>query len=286
MNYLGMFVTARNWALIALLAAGVSAHAAPWKFFAMDNGVGRGVWSAEQQASTLQELGYDGISYNYTTSADVTIWLSALQARQLRLFGIYVAAQIDGEPLLPPGFTEAVPLLKGSGAVIWLILPKPKTAIHGDDELQKRVRQIADLADTAGLRVVLYPHFGFQLATAEQAWSLVQRVDRKNVGLTFNLAHELAAGNGPRLTEIIRKIAPALEMVSLNGATDRAGPGWDNYIKVLGTGEFPVDSVLRTLAEVKYAGPVGLQAYNIKGETKANLASSVRAWKTLTADIR
>ena len=149
-----------------------------------------------------------------------------------------------------------------------------------------RIRQIADLADSAGLRVVLYPHFGFQLATAEQAWSWIQRVERKNVGLTVNLAHELAAGNGPRLVEIIRKVAPALEMVSLNGATDRAGPGWDNYIKVLGTGDYDVGQVLRTLAEVRYRGPVGLQAYNVKGETRANLESSFRAWKTLTADIR
>jgi len=251
----------------------------------MDNGVGRGVWSPEKQASTLREIGFDGISYNYTTPADLARWLAELKSRNLRLYGIYLGARIDADPAVPAGLPEAVALLRGSGAVIWLTLPKPAEPGNYDNQAVQRIRQVADLAGSAGLRVVVHPHFGFYVASAEQALALVTRVERANVGLTVNLAHELAAGHGPRLPAILRHVAPLLQMVSLNGASDRPGPGWDNYIKVLGTGDYDVKALLDVLREVNYTGPVGLQCYNLKGEPQANLAAAHRAWTSLTAAL-
>jgi sugar phosphate isomerase/epimerase len=272
-------------AIWSALFVAVETRSAPWEFFAMDNGVGRGVWPPEQQASVLHEIGFDGISYNYTTAADLARWLAELKSRQLRLYGIYLGAQIDAAPALPADLPESVALLRGSGAVIWLTLPKPSKPGNHDEQAVQCVRQAADLAATGGLRVVLYPHAGFYIATAEQALALLHRVERANVGLTVNLAHELAAGNGSRLPAIIRQVAPLLQMVSLNGASDRSGPGWDNHIKLLGTGDYDVAELLRVLRAVNYTGPVGLQSYNVKGEPKANLAAAHRAWTRLTAPL-
>jgi sugar phosphate isomerase/epimerase len=130
----------------------------------------------------------------------------------------------------------------------------------------------------------LYPHLGCVPATAEEAMRLVTRCERANVGLTVNLSHELAAGNGARLVEIIRRVAPKLELVSINGATDQPGALWKNYIQPLGKGDYDVGAVLRALHEVNYTGPVGLQAYGVAGEPRENLAASVRAWRSLTAN--
>ena len=272
--------------LFALLLANALPAVAPaagpaYELFAMDNGVGRGVWSPERQASTLREIGFDGISYNYTKPGDLKAWLAELGARQLRLYGIYFGVQLQGESPLPAGLAEAVQLLRGTGAVLWLTIPKPK--LPGDYaalEL-KRVQEVADLAASAQLRVVLYPHFGFHLATAEHAFELAARSGRANVGVTFNVCHELAAGNGRRAAEIIRRVAPRLAMVTINGATDRPGPGWDNYIKRLGEGEFDVAGVLQTLSEVNYRGPVGIQYYSLKGEPRENLEASMLAWRAM-----
>ena len=87
---------------------------------------------------------------------------------------------------------------------------------------------------------------------------------------------------GNVLPEIIRRVSPRLELVSINGATDRAGPGWENYIKLLGDGDYDVPGILRTLVEVKYRGPVGIQFYNVKGDPLENLRTTMRAWKSLS----
>lgn len=267
-------------ALCALFT--VTAQAAPgFDLFAMDNGVGRGTWSPEQQAAALHELGYQGISYNYTGAADLATCLKALRPRKLELYGVYFPARLEGEPGLPPDLGQAVRLLEGSRAALWLTIPA--SSQPGDHEAQavRRIREAANLAATAGLRVVLYPHKGFYMATAEHAFALTLKAARTNVGVTVNLAHELAAGNGARLPDVIRQVAPCLSLVTLNGATDRPASGWDNYIKLLGDGDYDVQAILRTLHEVRYRGPVGLQFYNVKGDVRANLQSAMRAWQSL-----
>jgi sugar phosphate isomerase/epimerase len=254
------------------------------ELFAFDNGVGRTAWPGELQARTLRELGYQGITYNFTTPEDIAARVGAIQQAGLRMYGLYVPARLGNEQTFAPGVAETVRALRGSGAVLWLIVPKPAKAGAYDEEVVQKVREAADLAASAGLRVVLYPHKGFYLADVEHACRVALLTQRANVGVTVNLCHELAAGNGPRLPAIIRQVAPLLQMVSVNGATDRPGGTWDDYIQVLGRGEYDVAAILRTLREVNYQGPIGLQFYNVKGETRANLEQSMLAWHTLTRD--
>jgi hypothetical protein len=52
-------------ALVSLVTV-LSADEPAFEFFVFDNGVGRGMWTPEEQAAILKQLGYDGISYNYT----------------------------------------------------------------------------------------------------------------------------------------------------------------------------------------------------------------------------
>lgn len=104
-------------------------------------------------------------------------------------------------------------------------------------------------------------------------------MNRPNVGLTFNLAHELAAGHAGRLDSIIKAIAPHLLLVSLNGA-DPSG-GWEQVIRPLDEGSLDVAAVLRHLDAAGYRGPIGLQCYNIKGEPETLLQRSIAAWRKL-----
>lgn len=254
--------------------------------FAMDNGVGRGTWSPEQQAATLAELGYSGISYNYTRASDLPLWQAALAKHQLNLVALYFPLRLDGEPL-PADFSAALSHLRGTDTVLWTIIPQPTAKNISASELESaaltRLRDLADRAAAHQLRVVLYPHKGFYLATAEHAFALTQKLRRPNVTLTFNLCHELAAGHGPRLQEILRHVAPALSLVTLNGASDLPGSGWENYIQLLGRGTYDLAPLFRTLESLHYRGPIGIQFYNIKGDTRTNLETTLTAWRTLTA---
>ena len=249
-------------------------------FFAFDNGVGRGKLSPAEQAEILKELGYDGISYNETV--DLTNRLAAFRAVQLKIFALYVHGFLDQPERYEAGLTNAVRMLKGTDTIIWLTIRK--IVGEHDAEAVKLVQEVADLAATGGLRVALYPHSGFYVATAEDALRVLKQVNRPNVGLTLNLCHELMAGHGDRLPEIIKACSPHLYLVSLNGA-DR-GPTVKDTIKVLGEGRVDVAAFLKLLEDAGYRGPIGLQCYNLPGDPRDNLARSMTAWRKMSKGAR
>ncbi|HRE81492.1 MAG TPA: TIM barrel protein [Opitutaceae bacterium] len=252
-------------------------------FFPLDNAVGRGEWSAEKQATFLQQLGFDGISYNYTNAADIARCRAELEKRNLKFFGLYFAVRLGQPEPLPADFLESVRALSGSGCALWVIFPSPITAGNYDEDLVKHLRALSALGQEHGLPVVIYPHAGFYIATAEQALRFVDQLPELPIGMTVNLSHELHAGNGHRLKEIIERAGPKMTMMTINGASDIPGKGWNNFIKPLDEGDYDVQGLLRFARNRGFTGPVGLQAYNVKLPPEENLQRAITTWKRWAA---
>lgn len=264
--------------LLFLLSVLALATAAEPLFFAFDNGVGRGELTPVQQATMLKELGYGGIGYTGTTQ--LAERQRAFADAGLVITSLYVACKIGSPPTCDAGLLESLPLLKERGIALWL-------TVHGqgdDDAAAAAVRLVAEPAAQHGVPVVLYPHFGFRVATAEQALPIVEKLALPNVGLTLNLCHELRAGNGPRLPQIIRATAKQLRLVSINGA-EPSGSDWGTLIKPLGEGRFDVLALLRELHAVGYDGPVGLQCFAVPGDQRTNLQKSLATWRQYRAAL-
>ena len=246
----------------------------PHAFFAFDNGTGRGELPPETQAKMLKELGYDGIGY--TGATGIPEILAALDKYRLKLFSIYVGAFVGPEgPSYDPGLAAAIEQLNGRYTVIWLTVQG--TAENGDEQAVQVVRQVGEPAETAKLRVALYPHVGFYVARVEDTLRIVKQVNRPNVGASFNLCHWLRVGDEPNMKLRMEQSRPHLFLVSINGA-DHEG-GWDRLIQTLDRGEFDVYEFVRTLHETGYTGPIGLQCYNVRGDRRENLSRSIAAWK-------
>jgi len=267
--------------LSLMLAQGLSAGDAKRvpknPFFAFDNGVGRGRWSPQQQADFLKELGYAGIGY--TGTRDLPERLGVFKSRGLRVFSLYVHCYPGREEAYPPQLVEALEQLDGTGIMLWLTV-QGKT---NDEQAVRILRELADAAAPHGVKIALYPHFGFYVATARDALRLAKMTGRKNVGVSINLCHELRAGNTVQLGDIIKAAASRLFLVSINGADNEGG--WDKLIQPLDRGEFDVRRFLVQLKDVGYAGPIGLQCYNIKGDIRENLERSMKAWRELSQSL-
>jgi sugar phosphate isomerase/epimerase len=268
-------------AAIMIWTAGPLLAASPLTnpFFAFDNGTGRDEHvPLQEQAELVKRTGYAGLGF--TGTQHIPEMLDALESRGLKMFSVYVTARIDGDkPSYDPGLPEAIRQLKGHGTVIWLTVNG--TAPDGDARATAVVREIADMAAASGLRVALYPHWGLYVARIEDAVRVVKNVDRANVGVTFNLAHFLAAKDEPNLDARLREALPYLYMVSINGAEHQGG--WDRLIQPLDRGEFDVFTLLKKLVAMGYSGPIGLQCYHVAGDREENLTRSMAAWRKFSA---
>ena len=254
-------------------------------FFAFDNGTGRGKRPLDEQAEMLKDLGYAGIGF--TGTKQIPELLKELDARKLKMFSTYVALKLDGErPTFDADLPAAIEQLKGRETALWLyILGKGPATPEKDAAAVGQIREIAALAEKSGLNVVLYPHFGFYVATVEDALRLAEQADRKNVGVSFNLCHWLREGEKRTALEpLLKRAMPRLMLVSINGA-DNEGPSWDRLIQTLDRGDYDVYAALQTLRRLGYTGPIGLQCYNIKGDERENLARSIGRWQQYVAGM-
>jgi sugar phosphate isomerase/epimerase len=272
-------------ATVAWAAAGAAAQGLQNPFFAFDNGTGRdeGV-SFEAQAKMLKELGYAGIGF--TGTQRIPEMLKALDANGLKMFSTYVEACVDpSKPPYDPGLKAAIEQLKGRDTMIWLFMTGGRaSSAEADGRAVAIVRKIAGMAERSGLRVALYPHTGLYVARVEDAIRLVKKVDRKNVGASFNLCHFLKVDSEKNLQPRLKEAMPYLFVVSINGADGGAtnAMGWDRLIQTLDRGTFDVSRVLKTLKQLDYVGPIGLQCYAVRGDAHDNLRRSIDAWHKLS----
>ncbi|MES1258709.1 MAG: sugar phosphate isomerase/epimerase family protein [Acidobacteriota bacterium] len=259
--------------LLIIFSAGLL-QARDTPLYVFDNGTGRGELSIEEQTELTRKTGYEGIFYSGV--ANIPRLLAAHRARGLKVPGIYTGMNLaDPKPGYDPGLPAAIRQLQGSGALITFTVNGK--APNGDDVAVPVIRAVADMAAQAGLKVALYPHYGFHVARIKDALRVRGKVDRANVGIVFNLCHFLRSGDEANMPATLREALPYTLMVSINGA-DHEGD-WDRLIQPLDRGSFDVKGFLKTLEAMGYAGPIALQCYNVKGDREENLRRSMAAWR-------
>lgn len=147
------------------------------------------------------------------------------------------------------------------------------------------LREMSDLARDSGSQLLLYPHINCWVERIEDAVRVAAKVDRPNVGVMFNLCHWLRVDPKRDYKPLFEQAIPRLWAVSINGAdVFDPQPGWAHYLQPLDRGSFDVGGLLRTLKELGYQGPIGLQCFGIGGDAREHLAASMAAWRKLNEE--
>jgi sugar phosphate isomerase/epimerase len=275
----------KNSLVILTMLAVVWSHAraAEPAFFAMDTGTKDATHKTpEQQVALVQEVGFAGIAPIYHNPGMLRETLAALDQRKLKMYGVYVPLDLHSATPISPAIRDVIEQLRGRDAYLWLYVnfpTHPTSDPAGDAVAVPVMRQVADLAKEAGVKVSLYPHLRNWVERVEDGARLAKQVDRENFGVTFNLCHWLMVGDTD-LDASLRAALPHLQMVTINGA-DQGNKALNACIKPLGTGTYDVGGVLSKLSSLGWHGPIGLQHFGIGGDAKANLQRSMDAWRIL-----
>ena len=263
--------------------------AGPNPFFAMDTATQDSKHrTAKEQVEMLKELGYDGIGLNYTGCDELSEMLQQLDRNGLRLFTVYLGVNIDPDQQKhDPRLTDVIEILQGRNTILWLFVTSQRyepSTFEGDAGAAEIIREVADMAAKAKIRVALYPHYGFWLERVEDAVRVAEKVNRPNVGVTFNLCHWLRVGSENNVKPVLRLVMPHLFVVTINGAHSR-GKDWKDLIQTLDQGSFNVRDFLKTLKDCGYTGPIGLQGYGTEGDVYENLKRSINAWRGMSQHL-
>lgn len=272
-----------NWKILTLSALVLAGVARANPFFAMDTAV-RNL----DVLDTVKQLGYDGVGWKSGPSAQLAAEAQQIRQHGLKLFSIYgyVGTILTKTNLTWNSQLEAdLAALKGTDTIVWLPIASTEftnSSPDGDAVAVPALRQLADLAASNGVRIALYPHTGNWVERVQDAVRLAKRVDRPNLGATFNLCHCLMVGDETNIPELLTQASPHLFLVTINGAdAGAARTDWNRLIQPLDAGSYDVEIVLRKLKELNYQGPIGLQGYGVNLPVKDNLQRSMAAWHKL-----
>lgn len=138
----------------------------------------------------------------------------------------------------------------------------------GIEKVATVVSKCADIANKYGKDLIIYPHFGASIPTAEIAFAYINTIKKPNLFLSVHLCHELSAGNGNRIENVITNVAPYIKSVSISGATlsERSGASIQNWswgIKPLNTGSYDLFPFYNALYKANYNGPVAIHTFAI-----------------------
>ncbi len=265
MRLLGLFFSVA--VITATTATAKETSFAP-QLYAFQNGVNFG--TLDEEAATLKALMYDGIgSVSLDSLHDRIV---AYEAVGLKVFSVYTN-------LGDRGIAKAIPHLKDRQATIELTIRKTI-----DDAAIKEIQELADLAAQAKVRIAIYPHAGFTIATIDPALELVKQVDRPNVGVIFNLCHFLKSEKETDLEATLARAGAKIFAVSTCGA-DQDGRDWNTLIQPLDQGSFEQTRLFGTLKNMGFKGAVGIQCYAVQGDKRSNLQHSEDAWKKILARV-
>ena len=164
-------------------------------------------------------------------------------------------------------------------------LPLPPSDEKGDERAVPIIRELADMARDSGAKIVLYPHVNMWLEKVGDAVRLARKVERPNVGVMFNLCHWMKVDKDENLKPVLESAMPYLMAVSINGTdkNEAVHAGTGNWLQPLDKGDYDVFIVLKTLKDLGYKGPVGLQCWGIEGDARDHLTRSMAAWKKYVA---
>ncbi|MBN2021629.1 MAG: sugar phosphate isomerase/epimerase [Pirellulales bacterium] len=239
-----------------------------------------------EQAEMLKALGYDGVGHIWLDG--VADRIKTLDAAGLKLYQITMTVDVaPDKQAFDPRFKDVLALVKGRGVQFCLLVNgAPPSDASADDRAVAILREMSDLAHDSGAQLLLYPHQGCWVERIEDSVRVADKVDRPNVGVMFNLCHWLRVDARRDYKPLLEKAMPRLWAVSINGAdTHDKAADWDRYIQPLDRGSFDVGGLLKTLKELGYKGPIGLQCYGIGGDAQEHLARSMAAWKKLRANL-
>ena len=244
--------------------------------------------SFEQQAEMLKELGYPGVGHIWLDKVEERI--KTLDAVGLKLFQITMVVEVapGKTPYDTKRFKEVCALIKGRQVQFCLLLNGAKSSDPSiDPQAVEILREMSDQAKDSGAQLLLYPHQGSWVERIEDAMRVADKVNRANVGVMFNLCHWLRVDKSRDYRPLLKQAVPRLWAISLNGADDfDEKPGWARYIQPLDKGSFDVGKLLKTLKDLGYEGPIGLQCFGIGGDTREHLARSMAAWQKLSANLK
>jgi sugar phosphate isomerase/epimerase len=241
--------------------------------------------AASEKAGLLKSIGFDGLEgMGYNDFFELN---NALSEQGIKMPVNYVELNFESDARLDITSTDHIKQMirsSAKGSIVYFHVHSksfPNDSRLGDKILVLILRDLAEYANSFGVKLCVYPHVSTYCETVAHSVDLAKLADRKNYGAVMNLCHLLKVEGSEGIERKIREYAPFLFAVNICGADDGDTKqfGWERLIQPLGEGSFDTYRFVKLLRDNGYTGPIGIQCYNLKGDAAEILSHTMAVWK-------
>ena len=257
-------------------------------FFAYNFG-GLQDYSPSEQIEMLKGYGYDGITLRMAKKEDVEELNEFLElasgTENFEIYSVFVRYNFDQSEEDRNRWKEVVNMISGKGIDLWFIFGKPIDGVN-DEQVEGILRNVVTYADSKNVTVTLYPHSWCYFDTAEKSLPMVKKIDHPNLKLALHTCHELKAGNGERMAEVVDNVKDYLSFVTIAGAAKEIDMSSRKLmdatsIQPLEDGEYVFAPFLKALKDAGFKGPVGYINFKFDKQPEEYLPESLAEWERL-----
>ncbi len=249
-------------------------------------------YSPEEQIDILYKTGFDGICLQMAKAEEVRNLDCFIRAADryadFKIYSAFVRYNFEDEELDKNRWKQVVDKIQGKSIALWFIFGKPQPGIT-HEHVERILRRVVNYAESKQVPVVLYPHSTCYFFSAEQALPTVQKINHPNLTLAVHSCHEMRAGNGNRLDQVVLNVKNYISFVTIAGADneiDRTSAFTidRSTIQPLDKGNYDYSKFLNALRAIEYKGPVGFINFKIDKQgipVDVYLQETLTEWKGL-----
>ncbi len=274
-----------SWALFmpSLLAAEIN----PLGTFDFDlDRIGK---NPEEQVEALTKMGFSGVTLRFDDGGRkvderFNQFQKIVKAGDIKVYAAHFVLKLEPNGKLPiKRIKEAVKQAKSVDADFWLIILAQKNGVSRAEVL-KAINQCADLCKKESVKCIIYPHDNTLIESTEEAVSLIEESQRKDLFVSFHLCHEIRAGNGYRLEEVAKIAKPYLRYASISGANreyEDNSQDWSKTIQPLDMGDYDLRKFVHAIRSIDYKGPIILHTFGLQKQKPDHHLRSMKEYRKL-----
>ncbi|WP_158293190.1 sugar phosphate isomerase/epimerase [Tamlana fucoidanivorans] len=244
---------------------------------------------SKAQIEKLKTYGYDGISLRMAKAEHVKqlpeFIAYANKIKEFKIYSVFIRYNFADNEIDRTRWQRVVDIIKNQGIDLWVIFGKKEPGVD-DEHVEGVLKNMVNYAANRNVSVTLYPHSWCYFYTAEQSLPMVKKINHPNLKLAVHTCHELKAGNGNRLAEVVENVKDYISFVTIAGAQAKVDMSSrrsmdQGTIMPLEDGTFDYSHFLKALNEVNYRGPIGYINFGFDKEPDIYLPLSMQKWQQL-----
>lgn len=177
--------------------------------------------------------------------------------------------------------------IKNENTQLLLLLEGSKDKI----QVLRTLAEVVKIANLYDKDIIIYPHEGLAIETAEEAMEIINTMESKNIFLSIHLCHELAANNGNRIKEVVNNVREHVKFISISGATIEEKnninlPLWFWGIKPLNQGKYDLNLFYDALHKINYIGPIAIHTWGIESNFNLKIEEHIPHSRNILSNMK